>query len=290
MKALFSLLVLMMCSVPAFSQLAAHAGKDTAICLTAAGYDTLKLGGTPAASGGVGPYTFVWSTRYKIGSHTYGASYFLDDSTVSNPEIIIPTDDVLNFKLTVIDSEGSQVEDSVTIRFSWIQATALECIYNINTGDTVALFCTIKKGMGPLSYTWSPNYNISDTTASNPYAWPDTTTEYHVYVTDSIGCVSEPQRCSVMVKPTGTAQQKQNTIKAIVFPNPISGNSKILIHADRVEGFILHVMTSNGQTVLSEPFSSPEFPIGKKIHRAGWYFYVIKNGPEIVAKGQFVKN
>jgi hypothetical protein len=93
-----------------------------------------------------------------------------------------------------------------------------------------------------------------------------------------------------MVTPTGTDQLKQNTIKAIVFPNPITENSTINLHADGVEGFTLNIITSNGQTVLSEKITSPEFPIGKKIHKAGWYFYVIRNGPEIVAKGQFVKN
>jgi hypothetical protein len=289
MKCPLSLLLLMMCSVPAFGQLTAHAGNDTTICLTAAGFDTLKLGGNPAATGGVGPYTFIWSTRYKISSHTYGAAYFLDDSTLSNPGIIIPTDDYLIFKLTVIDAAGTSTEDSVTIRFSRFLATALECIYNIRKGDTVALFCTITKELGPLSFSWSPNYHISDTAGSSPYAWPDTTTEYHVYVTDSIGCVAGPQRCSVMVNPTGTTQIEHNAIKAIVFPNPIGENSTINLDAEDVKGFTLHIITSNGQTVLSDRFSSREYAIGKKIPGAGLYLYVIKNGLEIVAKGQFVK-
>lgn len=290
MKSTVSLFVLILYSASAFGQLHANAGKDTAICLTAAGYDTLKLGGNPAASGGVGPYTYVWSTRYKTVSHTYGASYFLDDSTLSNPALIILPNDYLNFKLTVIDSEGSEAVDSVTIRFSRFIDIALECIYRINKGDTVALFSGITKGLGPLSYSWSPNYHISDTAASNPYAWPDTDTDYQVYVTDSIGCVSEPQTCSVIIKPTAMIQIKHKALKANVFPNPIGENSTINLDADGEEGFTLHIISSNGQTVLSEKIDSNEFPIGKKIHKAGLYFYVIGIGPVIVAQGQFVKN
>lgn len=290
MKYPISLVLLIVLSAPAFGQLTANAGKDTAICLTALGYDTLAIGGDPTASGGTGPYTYVWSTTYQLGSHTYGASSFLDDTSFSNPRIIMPTDDFLNFKLTVTDKEGSSASDSITIQFSRFIDLALECIYVIHVGDTVSLFSSITKGLGPLTFSWSPYYHITDTAVSNPYAWPETTTEYHVYATDSIGCVSEPQTCSVIVNPTGTIQIKNNPLKSIVFPNPVDENSTLLLDADRIEGLTLHIITSSGQTVVFDKFVSREYAIGKKIYRAGLYFYVIKKGPEIVSKGQFVKN
>jgi hypothetical protein len=146
------------------------------------------------------------------------------------------------------------------------------------------------QGIGPLSYTWSPNYNISDTETASPYAWPDTSTYYHVYATDSIGCKSELQTCSVMIKPTGISQIKKSLIKSIVFPNPINENSIILLDKDIIETLTLQIINSNGQTVLSDKFSSNEYMIGKKIYRDGLYFYVIKNGPKIVSYGQLIKN
>jgi hypothetical protein len=290
MKTHLSLVFLIILSDPTIGQINLNAGNDTAVCINTWGFDTLEIGGNPTASGGVEPYIYSWSTNYKIGSHTYGASNFLDDSTVSNPKIVNPTDDFLKFKLIVTDNLGSIAEDSITIRFSIFYYLAFECIYIINLGDTVSLFGTMGQGIGPLSYTWSPNYNISDTAIASPRAWPDTSTYYHVYATDSIGCISEPQTCSVIIKSTGISQIKNNLIKSIVFPNPISENSTILLDEDIIEKLTLQIINSNGQTVLFDNFSSNAYIIGNKIHRDGFYVYVIKNGPKIVSYGQFIKN
>ncbi len=289
MKYPVSLFVIILCTAPVFGQLQAHAGKDTTFCLTSSGYDTMTIGGNPTASGGVGPYSYAWSTRYKLGSGTYGASFFLDDTTLSNPSITNPSLDTLTFRLTVTDKEVSSAADSITIRFSRFLGLGLECIHMINKGDTVSLFCSITKGMGPLTYSWSPDYHISEPAASNPQVWPDTSTAYQVYVTDSIGCVSETQTCSVTIKPTGMIQIENNPVTSMVFPNPVDENSTLLLDAERIEGLTLHILTSSGQTVVSDRITSHEYAIGKKIQQAGLYFYVVKNGTEIVAKGQFVK-
>jgi gliding motility-associated-like protein len=42
---------------------------------------------------------------------------------------------------------------------------------------------------GGLLYSWTPNYNISDTTVNNPFVWPTKDTTYIVYVQDNYGCV-----------------------------------------------------------------------------------------------------
>ncbi|MCB0400769.1 MAG: gliding motility-associated C-terminal domain-containing protein [Flavobacteriales bacterium] len=41
--------------------------------------------------------------------------------------------------------------------------------------------------VGGVSYQWSPNYNLSNDTASSPMAWPDTTTTYTVIMYDTCG-------------------------------------------------------------------------------------------------------
>jgi hypothetical protein len=290
MKTKLSILFLILLSASTFGQLKVGAGNDTAACLSTWSSDTLKIGGNPTASGGIEPYTYSWSTNYKVGSHSYGASHFLDDSTSSNPRIVNPTDDFLIFKLIVTDNQGAKAEDSITIRFSLFYYLAFECIYAINQGDTVSLFGTMAKGIGPLNYTWSPDYNISDTSAVSPFAWPDTSVYYHVYATDSIGCISDIQTCYIQIKPTGTPQIKVNLIKSIVFPNPINNNSTILLNDDKMENLKLQIVNSNGQTVLIDKFSSNAYIIGNKRFRDGFYVYVIKNGQNIVSRGQFIKN
>lgn len=49
--------------------------------------------------------------------------------------------------------------------------------------DTIAITTT---GIG--NFVWSPNYNISNTTAANPLVSPDVPTWYYVRLTDPIGC------------------------------------------------------------------------------------------------------
>jgi hypothetical protein len=289
MKTILSIIILILLSSRINGQLTVDAGKDTAICANGWDFDTIEIGGNPTAFGGVEPYNYSWSANYIIGSHSYGASYFIDDSTNSNPKIINPTFDFLKLKLIVTDHEGAEAEDSITIRFSTFYYLTFECIDFINQGDTVALFGNMHKGIGPLSYTWSPNYNISDTSAASPLAWPDTSVYYQVYAEDSIGCVSEPSTCYIYVNTTGISQVNNDLIKSIILPNPINGNSKILLSESTMDNATLYILNSNGQTVLIDKISSNTYFIGDKIFANGFYIYVIKNGAEMISNGKFIK-
>jgi len=53
-------------------------------------------------------------------------------------------------------------------------------------GDTIELFA---QAFGSLSTTWSPNYNIDDTSDFAVKVWPDYTTEYHVVLPYANGCI-----------------------------------------------------------------------------------------------------
>ena len=289
MKTKLSIIILILLSSRVYGQLMVNAGEDTAICANGWDFDTVEIGGNPTASGGVEPYIYTWSTNYTIGSYIFGASYFLDDSTKSNPKVMCPTLDILKLKLIVTDNQGAIAEDSITIRFSIFDYLTIECIYFINQGDTVTLSGNMGQGIGPLSFTWSPNYNISDTSMASPKAWPDTSVYYHVYAIDSIGCVSELSTCSIYVNTTGISQINNDLIKSIVVPNPINSSSKILLNKSTMDNSSLHIFNSNGQTVLIDKFSSDTYIIGDKIIADGFYIYVIKNGSEIVSNGKFVK-
>ncbi len=290
MKAQLSLLFLILISGRTFGQLKINAGNDTAICITVWGFDSLEIGGNPTASEGFEPYQYVWSTNYTIGSHTYGASHFLDDSTISNPKIVNPTDDLLKFKLTVTDNHGTKAEDSITIRFSMFVYIAYECMYFIDQGDTVSLFETMGQGIGPLSYAWSPNYNISDTSAASPKAWPDTTVYYQVYAIDSIGCISDPSTCFIHVNPAGITPINNQLVKSMVFPNPINSSSTINLNGYKTDKLTIKIVNSNGQTVLIDEFFSDTYRIGNKKFMDGYYIYLIMDGHKTISYGKLIKN
>jgi hypothetical protein len=291
MKTQLSIVFLILLSSGSYGQLIVDAGNDTAICANGWDFDTIEIGGNPTASGGVEPYIYTWSTNYTIGSHSYGASFFLDDSTKSNPKLICPTLDFLKLKLIVTDNLGAKAEDSITIRFSTFYYLTIECIAFIDQGDTVTLSGNVGQGIGPFIYTWAPNYNISDTSSASPQAWPDTSVYYRVYAIDSIGCVSEPSTCSIYVNPTGITQPKNNNlIKSVIFPNPINNYSIIALNENSMEELTLQVINSYGQTVLIDKLSSNIYTIGDKIFIRGFYIYLIKNGSKTVSYGRFVKN
>ncbi len=63
---------------------------------------TLQLGGTPAAIGGIPPYSYQWSP-----------GHLLNDSTTPNPTFVADT--TRTFVLTVTDSAGCTAIDSVHI-------------------------------------------------------------------------------------------------------------------------------------------------------------------------------
>ncbi len=289
MKTILALFVLILLSSRIFGQLQVDAGNDTILCVGLWGYDTIEIGGNPTASGGVEPYVYSWSTNYSVGSLSFPASRFLDDTTKSNPKLVGISSKDINFKLTVIDDIGTQAKDSITIRFSRYVYILTDCYYYINQGDTISLWGTMSGGIGPLSYTWYPNYNISDTTTANPSAWPDITTNYFVYATDSLGCESATSSCWISVSPTGIISIQEDLTNSIVFPNPIENNSIILFDKVIANDLSIQIVNTIGQTVLIDKFSSNQYLIGDKILNRGIYFYMIKSDSNIISLGRFVK-
>ena len=54
---------------------------------------------------------------------------------------------------------------------------------NITEFDTIQL-----NGSPGTNVLWSPSFNVSDSSISNPFAWPTTTTTYTYVVTSAEGC------------------------------------------------------------------------------------------------------
>jgi hypothetical protein len=285
MKSITCLLLLILISRQLSGQLHAYAGNDTILCSSP--WDTVKIGGKPAAWGGEEPYTYIWSTHTKTGSLNWSASHFLDDTTKANPKLINPSNKPLKFKLEVRDNKGATREDSILVRFSRFKSLALDFYANIQSGDTVQLQHDILFGIPPLRYQWSPNYHISNTSVSSPRAWPDTNTMYKVIVTDSIGCVSWPSLFDVRIRPSGVPEY--SAFKSVIYPNPVDNSSAIYFHFPSPATLILKVLDSSGKLVLTDKFLNESYPIGEKNIKSGSYYYFIGVGSKTLTNGQFIK-
>ncbi|RMD71438.1 MAG: hypothetical protein D6818_07845, partial [Bacteroidetes bacterium] len=58
-------------------------------------------------------------------------------------------------------------------------------------GDSLTLPLTVSGGLPPWAIAWTPDSTLSDATAPQPLAFPDTATTYEVTVTDAAGCTAQ---------------------------------------------------------------------------------------------------
>jgi hypothetical protein len=283
------LIIFLFLSAFSYGQLVVDAGNDTIICIGTEENDSTLLGGKPTASGGTEPYTYSWSASYTIGNHTYGASHFLNDSSLANPTLVSTPEHFLKCKLTVTDHAGAQAQDSVVIRFSRFMYLVMDNYISIKQGDTASLFSIIGQGIEPLKYSWTPNYHLSDSSICCPNAWPDTTVTYQVIAIDSIGCISAPDYVDVYVFTTGINNNTEGLFHSSVFPNPIEAGSAITIDSENQETLSIEIMDASGKSISSHSFSGNTYFIGDQFTMNGIYLYLIKNNSRVIAYGRFIK-
>ena len=289
MKTILKILFLIFLSTQAFAQLSVDAGKDTILCAEWRSSSNTLLGGNPTATGGVGPYTYKWSSNVKNANKYEIASYLLDDTTIANPKLL-HRGSLLKLKLLVTDANGVEKKDSVTIQFSQFIIVTTDINYYIKKGEQVKINSDLSGGVRPNHYTWSPNYNISDIHAENPMVWPDVTTVYKVSITDAGECVSfNDGHCTVYVGITGTKSAYENDRTSNIFPNPIENNSILNLTSVITNNATIVIYNTLGEVLLKESISSNNFSIGDKISKSGLYFYTVSNDSEILTSGQFIK-
>lgn len=117
-----------------------------------------------------------------------GETYSWAPSTgLSNPNIANPiatVDQLRTYVVTVGDSCGTDT--------AWVTLRPFPEIASAITDTTL---CKGLSGRlwadGGKSYTWSPPFYLSSTSAARPLVTPDTTTEYTVTIVDSFDCVSQ---------------------------------------------------------------------------------------------------
>ncbi|MBL4703981.1 MAG: gliding motility-associated C-terminal domain-containing protein, partial [Flavobacteriales bacterium] len=139
----------------------ADAGVDTGIC----DGDSIQL----QATGGSG---YVWSPTGTLSS-----------SVISNP-IATPLV-TTEYIVQVTDSNGCVANDSITVTVNALPIANAGPDLSICIGDTVGLLAT-----GGTQYIWIPAAFLDNPAIANPNAFPDTTMEFMVQVTDANSCTS----------------------------------------------------------------------------------------------------
>lgn len=271
-----------------YAQLTANAGNDTISCV---GIDTIALGYTPTASGGIPPYSYLWETSYTIGSNTFYASTFLNDTTLANPLLITPLSnmDTLTFKLTVTDGLNNTDIDSIIIVFSQFNTLLVDNFVTINQGDSVQLTHTTSGGIPPLTFAWFPNYNLSDSTYEYPWAKPDTTTYYNCIIVDAAGCQTiNGDVYEVYVDPLGIEENVDS--KFVLYPNPSVNEIIIKYKNDNSKYLTIEMYNSSGKLELNRKMMSLEKTvISTYDFPAGIYFISIKDDRGIIATKKWIK-
>ncbi len=157
------------------ARIAVNAGADRRICL---GVST-TLGGSPTASGGIGPYTYSW-TANPPGTVISGEA---------NP-VVTPTDTTTYIITVTGGSPYCTSYDTVVVYPVQPVADAGRDTV-VCSGEPIYIggSPTASGSVPPYTYIWStipPGFSSLD---PNPSISPNSTTMYVVQVTDSIGCV-----------------------------------------------------------------------------------------------------
>lgn len=140
-----------------------------------------------SVSNGTAPYYYTWSCA--LPSLGCGIDSLNDDDPRVNPSASTW------YYVEVVDGYGcGSGVDSVLVTVMpkpQVDAGADSTICGLNAPCTV-LMPTVGGSPGPYGYQWIPGRGLSDSTARNPCARPDTTTIYTLVVTDSTnGCTSD---------------------------------------------------------------------------------------------------
>jgi hypothetical protein len=271
-------------------QCIADAGQNIVVCCDWNGLDTLHLGGNPTASGGVPPYTYIWETEWQVGSWTYTASDFLNDTTIANPSVINSGEN-LTFYLTVIDSESTICTDYVHVDFTNFGTHLGYVTYTIQQGDSIYLtgMDNVSGGFPPFEYLWRPNHGLTDSTSLSFWAKPDSSVAYYLTLTDSSGCSATGAPVYfVNVTPVSIEQMERVRIEINVYPNPSKEQITIKIKGNYSNEKVIEFTDSKGQIILKKEIKDNTLQINSKSLNKGLNFYKIKESGKFIGQGKII--
>lgn len=144
-----------------YAQLTCNAGADFTFCPQS----TYILGGNPAATGGVSPYTYSWSPAAG-----------LSNGTVPNP--VLNSYQSPYYVLIVKDKTGEVCRDTVYVTRSNIDnySAGADQFICKGTASVLTLGAPSNSACSTCSFTWMPTTYLDNAFSPNPVSTPDTST------------------------------------------------------------------------------------------------------------------
>jgi hypothetical protein len=236
-----------------WGQLQVEIGNDTTFCPENLSTG-IRLAPHLTVNGGVEPYEYAWSIRepyeYLPGKFYYAAG-MLNDTALANPVFTTNYIGLPNswnqFILTVKDSRGDVIRDTIRVRFSEFYArTSISPVY-LYEGDSILLDMTDEDwgGIMPYSrYSWLPEEGLSTPNSSKTWCKPGKSTTYYCLITDSSGCKGYGNEYMIILQSMTPISRTKGERKlyqwqeTIYFDNP--ENKEITVSFYDSSGKLLH--------------------------------------------------
>ncbi len=287
-KLLFAITALL--SFNSYSQCIADAGPDQHVCQTFTSMDTLTLGGTPTASGGQALYTYQWSMdAFTIGSTTFDASVFLDDTTLANPKLVDYWDNEMMFYLKVTDVLNSVCYDTVKITASSFASHLGSTSFTINAGDSVQIFePNIMSTLPVDSILWRPNHGLIDSNAVRPLVHPTKNTDYYCIVWDTAGCSQQGAHFQfITVNTVGLPETLESQIE--IYPTLLKAGENLNVNLNQIsEDCQIEIWDLSGRNVFSAPLENEKAEFTLSALPKGIYACSISTGGKIITQKKIV--
>ncbi|WNJ21326.1 PKD domain-containing protein [Pontibacter sp. G13] len=165
----------------------ANAGRDTVMCLG----DTLRLQGFAT---GAGPdYQYAW-TPANVNE--------ISDSSVAQP--FVSPGQTRTFTLSVTSNGCKSDGDQVTVTVHTLPTVDAGSDITVCLFDSVQLNGTIAGDPDAVGYQfqWTPAHLVSNPSAANPIAFPDSTTWFYLTGASEFGCGSNQDSVLFTIEPT----------------------------------------------------------------------------------------
>lgn len=172
-------------SIQALAQFTANAGANANLCPGG----SVVLGGFPAATGGLPPYTYSWSPNW-----------YLSSTTSPNPTSTSPS--WVEYTLTVTDDTGAVVTDKVIVDMSYQNQTDAGRDTSICENSTAILGNILNINSPGITYSWAPAATLNNPNAPRPIASPGLTSTTYTVTINATGCPPKIDQVTVSVIPT----------------------------------------------------------------------------------------
>ena len=289
--------ILICSSYLSFGQLIIDAGPSKVACSSAHYPVVVQLGDSISISGGIPPFSYSWSLYDTVflSFNSYfirKASYYLDDTTSSNPVLTYQSDLPIYFVLEITDSTNETATDTLFVNAShYLTAMWSTKEYSIYKGDSAFLNgnVALSGGVNPIDYIWRPSSSLIDSTSFDRFwAKPNSTSEYSLTATDSLGCTfTVGPYYRVYVNPIGIQHEMHNRDLSL-YPNPTSSTLKIEFNQSLLDGSI-ELYSMMGQFIRSYSVDGSELELDVSDLKSGSYIIIIKERRAVVGREIVVK-